>query len=65
MRLILRLGIDISSSESSEGIISPGYDNVVVLSWLLVKRFGKDLHSLISDFLRLLLCILVILPVTH
>ncbi len=43
MQLMLRLGVDLSSSESSEGSIGPGYENVVVLPWLLVKLFGKDL----------------------
>jgi hypothetical protein len=30
-RLMRRLGVDLSSSESSEGSIGPGYENVVVL----------------------------------
>jgi hypothetical protein len=48
MRLMWRLGVDLSSSESSEGSIGPGYENVVVLPWLLVKPFGKDLSTVSS-----------------
>ena len=48
MRLMRRLGVELSSSESSEGSIGPGYENVVVLPWLLVKPFGKDLCTVSS-----------------
>ncbi len=48
MRLMLCLRVDISSSESSEGIIGLGYENVVVLPLLLVKRFGKGLRTVSS-----------------
>jgi hypothetical protein len=48
MRLMRRLGVDLSFSESSEGSIGPGYENVVALPWLLVKPFGKDLHTVSS-----------------
>jgi hypothetical protein len=43
MRLMRRLGVDISSFESSEGSIGPGYENVVVLPRPLVKPLGTDL----------------------
>jgi hypothetical protein len=48
MQLMRSLGVDLSSSELSEGSISPGYENVVVLPWLLVKPFGKDLSTVSS-----------------
>jgi hypothetical protein len=65
MRLMRRLGVELSSSDSSEGSIGPGYENGVVLPWLLVKcLWQRSPHSLFPDFLRLLLCILV-LPDTH
>jgi hypothetical protein len=48
MRLMQRLGVELSSSEWSEGSIGPGYENVVILSWLLVNPFGKDLRTVSS-----------------
>ncbi len=48
MRLMRRLGVELSSSESSEGSIGPGYENVVALPWLLVKPFGKDFRTVSS-----------------
>ncbi len=50
MRLMRRLGVELSSSESSEVSIGPGYENVVVLPRLLVKPFGKDLRTVSSRF---------------
>ncbi len=43
-RLMRRLGVELSS-ESSEGSIGPGYENVVVLPWLLVKPLDIDLRT--------------------
>ncbi len=65
MRLMRRLGVDLSSTESSEGSIGPGYENVVVLPGFGEALWQRSPHSLISDYLRLLLCMLVILPVIH
>jgi hypothetical protein len=48
MGLMQRLGVELSSSESSEGSIGPGYEYVVVWPWLLVKPFGKDFHTVSS-----------------
>jgi hypothetical protein len=48
MRLMRRLGVELSSSESSEGSIDPGYENVVVLPRLLVKPFDTD-HRTVSS----------------
>ena len=48
MRLMRRLGVDLSFSEYSEGSIGPGYENVMVLPWLLVKPFGKDFLTVSS-----------------
>jgi hypothetical protein len=48
MRLMRSLGVELSSFESSEGSIGPGYENVVVLPWLLVKPFGTGLHTVSS-----------------
>jgi hypothetical protein len=51
MLLMRRLGVELLSSEPSEGSygsIGPGYENIVVLPWLLVKPFGKDLRTVSS-----------------
>jgi hypothetical protein len=63
MWLMLHLGVDISSSESSEGIIGSGYENSLVLSWLLVKLLGEELRTVSSPISSG--CILVILPVAR
>ena len=48
MRLMRCLGVELSSSESSEGSIGPGYENVEVLPRLLVKPFDTDLRTVSS-----------------
>ena len=53
MPLMRRLGVDLSSSESSEGSIGPGYENVVALSSSLSHIESLSADGSVSLFLIL------------